>query len=464
MSKLKQIKESRAKLHAEMTELLKAEQTAETRGKVDTLLEEIETLSGDIARIERADNMAKDFAVAQAAAEPTAANQRSKEEVAAEYRNAWKEFMVRGVADKPRSAVKGGATEKSLQVINEVKRNMERAGTVEERDQIAGSQSITYTQGAVGGYFVPAGFVYDVEKATKFFAPLLDGSVLRILETATGQVLPYPTSNDTQQAWTIVGEATQVTGNAYNTPNYPTAGTAPNGFPGDLALGHVNFNAYKGTTGIVRVSLELLQDSAFDLEAFLTEAFSVRLGRGYEYYLTNGSGTNQPTGILPSIAASGATPVTAIGSSANDGDNANTGANSVGYADLVNLIHSVDPTYRRGAKFMFHDTTLRHLKTRLDKFGRPIWVPGVKDGEPDTVAGYQYTINQSFPTIAASAVSVAFGQWSKFIVRKVRDLQVLRLDERFADYGEVGFVAFSRIDSNLVDAGTHPLNVLQQHS
>lgn len=113
---------------------------------------------------------------------------------------------------------------------------------------------------------------------------------------------------------------------------------------------------------------------------------------------------------------------------------------------------------------MFADTTLRFLRTLLDKFGRPLWVPGVADDEPDTIAGYQYVINQSFPTIAASAVTVAFGAWSKFIARKVRDLQVLRLDERFADFGEVAYVAFSRIDSNLVDAGTHPLNVLQQHS
>ena len=128
------------------------------------------------------------------------------------------------------------------------------------------------------------------------------------------------------------------------------------------------------------------------------------------------------------------------------------------------LIHSVDPTYRKGAKFMFADSTLASLKKQLDAFGRPLWVPAVKDGEPDTLAGYPYVINQSFPAIAASATTAAFGLWSKFIVRKVRDLQVVRLDERFADYGEVAYVAFSRIDSNLVDAGTHPLNVLQQHS
>jgi HK97 family phage major capsid protein len=143
---------------------------------------------------------------------------------------------------------------------------------------------------------------------------------------------------------------------------------------------------------------------------------------------------------------------------------ANTGANSIGYADLINLIHSVDPSYRRGAAFMLHDTTVRFLKTLLDKYGRPLWVPAVKDNEPDTICGYKYVVNQSFPTLAASATTVAFGDWQKFIVRRVKDLSVIRLDERFADYGEVAFVGFSRIDSNLIDAGTHPLNVLKQHS
>lgn len=470
MSMLKQIKEKRAAAHSEMVALLaKPEQTADTRAAADKALADIEAMGQDIARIERADALGKEFATAPVvpAAEdrgaPAADEKAAKEAAAAKYRSAWGEFLKNGDPRVSRLTIGGGFSQEARELLDSVKNKITApTSTQEQRDQLAGTQSITYTQGNVGGYFVPTGFVYDVEKATKYFAPLLDGTSIRILETATGQLLPYPTSNDTKQAWTIVGEAVQVTEQGTAT-NYPTQGTAPSGQPGDVLLSHVNFNAYKGTTGLIRVSLELMQDSAFSIEQFLTEAFAVRLGRGYEYYLTNGSGSNQPTGILPAIAASGATPVVAAGSSANDGSS-NTGANSIGYADLVNLIHSVDPTYRRGAKFMFADSTLRFLKTLIDKFGRPLWVPGVKEGEPDTLCGYGYVINQSFPTIAASAVTVAFGQWDKFIARKVRDLQVLRLDERFADYGEVAYIGFSRIDSNLLDAGTHPLNTLVQHS
>lgn len=458
MSRKTDIMQKRAQLHAEAVAVMQAEQTTETRAKVTAMLADVEVLGQDIATIERADKMAAELAAATGAI-PT--ENRNGLTTAEEYRTAYSEWLLKGKPSS-RGSCKGGASAEVLAALDKTQiafRNM----TSEQRDQQAGTQSITYTEGNLGGYFVPAGFVQDIEKATKYFAPLLDGSVIRIMETATGNVLPYPTSNDTNQAWTLLSETTQVVDNG-TTPNYPTTGSAPSANPGNVLASQITFGAYKGTTGIVRVSLELMQDSAFSLEAFLKEAFATRLGRGYEYYLTQGTGTNAPFGIIPAIAASGATPVVAAGSKSNDGVVGNTGANSIGYADLIALTHSVDPTYRRNAKFMLHDQTLAHLQTRLDGFGRPLWVPSTREGAPDTLCGFSYVINQSIAQIAASATTVAFGAFEKFIARKVRDLSIARLDERFADFGEVGYVGFSRIDSRLVDAGTHPLNVLVQHS
>lgn len=315
---------------------------------------------------------------------------------------------------------------------------------VEKRDQAAGTQSITYSSGATGGFFVPAGFVYDVDVALKYYAPLMDGSVCRILETATGSVLPYPTSNDTAQQATILSE------------NNPVSEV-------DLSLGSISFGAYKFASGVVRVSLELLQDSAFDFESFLKQQFAIRFGRAYENYATVGTGSGQPTGILTAAVNSNCPIVTASGSSSNDGSS-NTGANSIGTNDLVDLEHAIDPLYRRGAKWMLNDDTVRQVKTLLDKYGRPIWLPGLSVNAPDTILGYAYVVNQSMPKIAASAKTVVFGDLSKYVIRKVREMSVLRLSERYADYGQVGFLGFSRMDSNLVDAGTHPVALLEMHS
>jgi HK97 family phage major capsid protein len=168
---------------------------------------------------------------------------------------------------------------------------------------------------------------------------------------------------------------------------------------------------------------------------------------------------------LTAIAASGATAIVAAGSSESTGGS-QTGANSIGYSDLVNLEHSVDPSYRRGAKYMFHDLTLASLKKILDKYGRPLWAPGIGVGDPDRLNGYEYVINQSIPQIGSvsEAVTMVFGDMTKFLVRKVKPMTMIRLDEKYAESGQVAFLAFARVDSNLLDAGTHPLNVLQQHS
>ena len=478
MSKLQEIMTQRAKVHADAVVLInKSEQTAETRAQVKAMLADVDLLGEDIATIQRSDKMAAELAAKTGA---TTSEQRATVTPAEEYRAAYFDFMQNGRPNGPKN-IRGGASASEISKLDAAKATWESMTeeqrrevhkkqaafsrlSAEKRDQQAGTQSITYTEGNLGGYFVPAGFVYDIEQATKFYANLMDGSSIRIMETATGNVLPYPTSNDTNEAWTLLSETTQVVDNG-TTPNYPTTGTLPTANPGNVLASQVTFGAYKGSTGLVRVSLELMQDSAFSLEAFLKEAFAVRLGRGYEYYLTLGTGSNAPLGIIPAITASNPGIVTAAGQFNSGAATGNTSANSIGYQDLVNLIHSVDPTYRRGAKLMFHDQTLASFKRLVDSFGRPLWVPSVKEGEPDMLCGYPYVINQAFPQIAASAAGVvAFGQWSKFVARKVRDLSIVRLDERFADYGEVAYVGFSRIDSRLVDAGTHPLNYISMHS
>jgi len=268
------------------------------------------------------------------------------------------------------------------------------------------------------------------------------------MRTGTGNVIPMPTSNDASNTAAVIGEACAVSEE-------------------DVTANHIPVAAYKLNSGLVKVRSELMQDSGIDISAWLADRFAERFGRGEESYFTNGTGPSgspaQPTGILPAIAASGATPVTAQGSSANDGSSA-TGANSIGYIDLVNLEHSIDPAYRRRAKYMLHDNTVGQLKRLVDKYGRPLWAPGISVGEPDTLYGYPYFVNQGMPQIGASNTTMIFGDFSKFLVRRVKDMSVKRLVELYAANDEVGFLAFERVDSALLDAGTHPLNVLQQHS
>lgn len=321
----------------------------------------------------------------------------------------------------------------------------EQRSVLETRAVSEGNQAAHIGSYSSLGYFVPTGFVDRVEQATKFYAPLLEDGIFGVIRTGTGQALPFPVSDDTANSATIVGEASPVSDL-------------------DVTANQVILSSYKLTSGVVKASVELLQDSSIDIEAYLAERFGERFGRGYENFLTNGTGSAQPTGLLTALAANGVTPVVAAGSSESTGG-AQTGANSIGYSDLVNLEHSVDPSYRRNAKYMLSDNALSVIKKIIDKFGRPLWAAGIAVGEPDTINGYPYVINQSMPSVAASAVTVVFGALEKFTVRRVAEMSMIRLVELYANTGQVGFQAFSRIDSNLTVASTsHPINYLQQHS
>jgi len=444
MSRLKELREKRAAIHAQTVEELKKEQTPEIRQKVTAMFADIDALGADIANIERADRDAAAFALSALPASQQIGNGGTDptiEQRAVAYHRSWVDAMKNGFEADRRSNRWRGARPKSIETLNETVRFMAEQRDLGEGDPL--SRIGTYTG---LGFFVPQGFVNNVEVATKWFAPLMDGTVIEILDTLTGNPLPFPTNDDTAVAARVIGEQGDV-----------VAGST------DITAGHVLLAAWKYTTDLVKVSLELLQDSAFDLETFLTQRFAVRLGRGYERDLTIGNGVGKPTGIITDVAASGAVAITAVGSAESSGGS-ETGTNSIGYSDLVRLEHSVDPSYRRAGKFMFHDQTLSRLKRIIDKFGRPLWVPGMKEGAPDTINGYGYVINQSVSQIAPSSTTVVFGDLKKFLVRRVKDFSVVRLDERFADAGQVAFVGFSRIDSRLIDAGTHPVNVLKQAS
>jgi len=322
-----------------------------------------------------------------------------------------------------------------------------RALLAERRDMGSGGQGAY--PGATTGFFVPVGFVQQIEEALKYYGPMLNGGpgYPQIFDTATGQVLPYPCSDDTMNIGEIVGEGQQVTAQ-------------------DTNISAVNFGAFKFSSKLVKVSVELIQDSAFDLEAYLIREFARRLGRIANTKLTIGQGTTEPTGILTALIANGNPIVQAVGSALNTG-NAD-GTNTVGSDDMIALEHSVDPLYRPGARYMMHDTALRALKRVKDKYGRPLWQESTRDGQPATINGYEYCINNDLDQLQTSATSpgvvrrtIIFGQLPKYICRRARQMSVLRLDERFADFLQVGFLAVMRLDGNSIDIGHRALALLE---
>jgi len=430
LSKARELREQRAGIHSSVMEPLiqkgAANWTADDRTKFDAAEADIKRLKEDIDRIERAEELASEMRNAPPAAATKV--EATKEERIAKYRAAfWRSMAAaHSQTEEMRGLKPVSAEDRAILADPELRAEATGGGNA--------------LQGTGGGYFVDVYGQREVEAAMKYYGPMLASST--IVETATGGPLPWPTVNDTATVGVLIAENTEVT------------------TPTDLAsISAVIFNAYKFTTGIEKVSIELLQDAAFNLEAFLRERHAERLGRCLNTYFTTGTGSAQPKGIIPASTSSGQTVI--------GDDNATSPAPTieVGYQDLVNLEHSVDPVYRPGSAFMFADSTLQFIRKLKDKYGRPLWQAGMVNGAPDTINGYPFFINNDMATLAATSPvsarkTVLFGRVSKYIVRRVRDYSIARLSERYAEFGQVAFIGFARYDGNLVDAGTHPVKYL----
>jgi HK97 family phage major capsid protein len=298
--------------------------------------------------------------------------------------------------------------------------------------------------GSQGGYLIPTGFSDLLEQAMLWFGGI-DG-VVGEFPTATGNPLPWPTVNDTMNKGRIIGQNIQVTET-------------------DFIFNQVTLNAYIGSSDIVLIPLALLEDSYFDMDALAATLLGIRLGRLLNWKCTVGTGTAEPTGIVTAAVAAGAVTQLANGNTA-----------SIAYTNLVGMQHAVDPAYRYNAatRWMFSDTMLKLIKLLVDGNNRPLWQPGLtasfQEGagvditvSKPKILDTPYIINQDMAVPAANAYSLLYGDMSKFKLRRVAGgITVLRLIERYADYLQIGLTAFMRFDSNLIDAGTHPIAVMQQ--
>ncbi len=352
--------------------------------------------------------------------------EREEDLAAAQLRSAQSLPGVEGTADDPdahRAAQRGGkGRDKYDLAFRQYLVGGNQSLTEEQRGLLAERRDLSLT-GASGGFTVPQGFQATLVETMRASGAFLEPGMATILDTDAGNPIPVPLEDDTAAAAAIVAENVAL-----------TASTDP--VFAQLTLGAFTYRS------LVRVSLELLNDSAFDLEAYIARKLGLRLGRGFNAHATTGTNTGQPQGVF------NATVGASIGHAAAAGN-----VTSFSYASLVALEHSLDPAYRTGARWMFADSFLQGLKNQLDSTGRPIWMPDYavfsqQAGQafPGRVLGHEYIVNQDVPAMAASARSVAFGDFSYYMVRRVRNMMLIRADQRFIDQGQIGYYLFARMD------------------
>jgi len=289
-------------------------------------------------------------------------------------------------------------------------------------------RALSAITGSAGGFVAPAGFVAEIEKGMKDYSGMLKSSA-QVINTDTGTDLPWPTVNDTANEGEQVEENAEVGGQ-------------------DVAFGQITAKAYLFSSKLVLVPLTLLQDAVINVESLLAELLSERLGRITNRRLTTGNGANQPQGVVNASALG----VTAAGAAA------------ITYDETVDLEHSIDPAHRVNAEYMFHDDCLKLLRKLKDSDGRPIWMPAANaamaNGAPGLLNNRPYNINMHMASPATGQKSMLFGDFRKYKIRRVKNITLVRLTERYAERMQVGFFAFMRMDGRLSNAGTNPIKHL----
>ena len=215
----------------------------------------------------------------------------------------------------------------------------------------------------------------------------------------------------------------------------------------EMVFGQVQFDAYKYSSDVVKISYELLEDSAFDMSSVIASLLGERLGRAQNTAATTGTGSSQPQGIVTGAVDSG---ITAASTTALTAD------------EVMNLVYTLDRAYRRNGKYMMHNNTAKGLRQLKDSEGRYLLTLSNNEGELDKLFGYDLVINDDMAEAAASAKTVIFGDLAKYKMREVNSIRLRRLDEKYAENDLVGFIAFLRWDGNVLDAGRGPIKYLDQ--
>ncbi|CAK7036828.1 MAG: hypothetical protein BACD_00145 [Bacteroides rodentium] len=263
-----------------------------------------------------------------------------------------------------------------------------------------------------GGFTVPDTFERQLVQG------LEENNIFRrmahVIRTSSG-TRKIPIANDTMEAsWIDEGEEIPET---------------------DTKFGQTTLSAYK-LGAMIKVSNELLNDSAFNIAAYIAERFGVAMGNAEENAFINGDGDKKPTGLLADTGAQ--VGVTAASQTA------------VTFDELFELYYSLKAPYRRRAAFLCNEALVLQLMTIKDKNDNYIWKPSLDVAKPDTILGRPIYTSTFMPGLEAGKKALAFGDFNYYWVADRQNRTFRRLNELYARTDQVGFLTTQRVDGRLI--------------
>lgn len=267
------------------------------------------------------------------------------------------------------------------------------------------------TGGDTGGYLIPQSWEKNILEKTR------EQFVMRQIATVeySGSDMNIPVEDDIGAAGWIDESAA-----------YPGS---------DLKFSNMVMAAWK-VGRILKVSEELLMDNQYNLEQHITEAFAYTIGFAEETAFVSGNGTKKPKGFLLD-AQIGVTTAAATGFT---------------YEEILVLYGSLKSQYDVNSRWMLNKATLVALMKLKDTSGAYLFHPSTLPGELGNILGRPVVISSFMPDIAATALPIAYGDFKRYRIHDRAGFSIQRLNERFADTGQVGFKGYRRVDGKLLTA------------
>ncbi len=413
-----QLRQERAKLISQARELNdltikeKRDFTGEEREKYDRMMSDVRSMQERITRAEELDGLHSDEERSILKAETDEQLQRAEEGLMNKAPKKDKDAKQTPEQRAFENYLRGG-----LEGLSQEDRSIMLKRKSEER-------ALTTGTGSSGGFTVDQQFRAVMTEARLFIGGVALAPV-QVINTAGGNPIPMPLTNDTSNEGEIIAENTGA--NAQ-----------------DPTFSQVIIGAYKYSSKTVLVPYELLQDSAIDIASLVARLLGLRVARVYNRHQTVGTNSGQPQGVVPAAA---------VGRTGPSGQ-----TTSITADDIKFLKRSVDASYRNtNARFMANDLTFGVIERLKDSENRYLWQPAIAAGQLDTLEGYPAIPNQNMAVMAANARSLLFGDFSNVLVRNAMDITLYRVVDKYIESGQVGFLTWSRMDQKVLDAGTNPL-------
>ena len=422
---LNELKDKRNKLMHDASAIMQGTTvTAEQRTQVNAMLTDVDTIEADITVLERTSKFeAENRRTAAPPRGNPGADLTDPEAAKAEQKRAFKNYVQRGVM--------------SPELENRVTASGITTGT--------GSSG---GLGVGGGAIVPQAFDDVLHEAQLAWGDLLN--IVRVVKSDNGAPTKLAKVNDTSVTWY---EETEVVADGNNAE--------------DPAFTGVLLSTSVVQRPAILISFAELQDSAFDIDAFMRNTIGKSYFRGLSSMIVNGSTSTNIASLIGAGLVSGAkVAATGVAFAMTSGTvGASATAGIIGYNDIAALFAKLDPAYEGNASWVFNSSVRGSLISMTDALGRPLYIPAPTAGGFDTMLGRPVKLVQAMPSLPAPKTTPAnvtipmlYGDFSEGYTLKIVNpgLNILRLNERYADQLSVGFVPFFRAGGIVTDAGTHP--------